>query len=706
MDGPLHDKLDSRENAFSRRFWLLSAILALVGMLVFHQSYVTFIEPYYPRAYDQLALLQKLYGIYYGTLGDSAQSGFARLWTALGQFMDMKGWLLPAVCTALALLFGPHRDVFVMGNYLFLVFACGVLLFVLRRRLGTSFAIAGLGLVLLSNSLYFGAGGLTDMRFDSAGLATFGIFFLALWYYGVESGRKAFGLILLAYALTLLTRSISGVYGLCSVCVYGLICSAAWLLTRRQEWRTRWFATVRIGIALSSVFLVFYAIHFREIRDYYIQLLLTAEDAIRLKEFGVGSREGLLLYYLASSWNHFSLMIIAAVVLIVAHLLVRQLTKWSLRPRALEDTAVWSAGQFGFPLLIGASFLVGTVIPLSLYSPSPVVIAALTIPLAVTLLTIVSAIRLPRKSRCTVLATRFLHAGVLTWGIGFFIVENMSHSIWPPVLLNWGRSADALLSQLATDYGDAGGTVAWLTVNDGLHSGALQVLLYETGRYDVAPRMDANQITLFALDMPDIAQRIARADAVVANRDFAPTLPPYPSLVSLRDLQPEWQAILDRQFVLRAVASFPSETFGYYSRPAALGSVTGPFGVAYDSPQMRARDAWVWINANAAEISLRNFADTEIPVTLGFDAAPVPAVAGLTLTVACDKAGCAPQHLIPEGPPPWHLRVLLKLSPGLTTFRFRAAAEQPAFTGQPLARIGKLHLIWSDPLPSSIHSEQ
>src|SRR5262245_7480456 len=40
--------------ADSRRLWLSAAILAIVGALVFRQSYVTFIETHYPTNHDQL----------------------------------------------------------------------------------------------------------------------------------------------------------------------------------------------------------------------------------------------------------------------------------------------------------------------------------------------------------------------------------------------------------------------------------------------------------------------------------------------------------------------------------------------------------------------------------------------------------------------------------------------------------------------------
>jgi hypothetical protein len=152
--------------------------------------------------------------------------------------------------------------------------------------------------------------------------------------------------------------------------------------------------------------------------------------------------------------------------------------------------------------------------------------------------------------------------------------------------------------------------------------------------------------------------------------------------------------------VLRGVARLPWATFGYYSRPAVLVAATGPFGIGYDVAKAGLRNAWVSMNANAAEVSLRNLSDKEVPVELGFDAAPGPGIAGVDLTIACDNKACAPQHLIPNSPPPWHLRVPLKLSPGITAVRFTAAAQQTGSLDQqaaaPLAIIGHLHLIWND----------
>jgi hypothetical protein len=695
MDQISTEKYVASRFADPRLFWPVAALLAFVGLLVFRQTYLTFILPHYPTSFDQLALLHNLYGIYYGTLADPAQSVFDRVWGALGQCVDFKGWVLPAVGTLFALLFGPSRDVFVMMNYLFLVLAGGVLLYVLRRRLGTSLAVAALGLVLLSNSLYYWAGGLTDLRWDCAGLATFGIFFCTFWFFGVDGGRKGFGLILLTYVLTLLTRSTSGVYGLCSVAVFGLMCTAAWALTRRREWRNRWFATLRIGVTFSAVFLLFLVIHYQEIRSYYLHLLLTAEGAIRLREGGVGSRVELLLYYGRSFWDHFSVLVTAGGILIVGHLLIRLLSRLSLRRRAKRDAVVTPAEPLKLPLLICASFLVGPIIPMLLYAPSPIVIGALTIPLAVTFVTLIAAIGFPSKPRWTLSTMRLLDLGALIAGCVFFVIECMSHSPWPSGNLDWAHEQDALMSQLVADYGEAGATVSWLTINDGLNDQALETWLYEHNRYQAVSRFEGGILSLFPMDMAEVRQRIASADVVIAHRGFPP-IPLYPSLESMREMQSDWQAILDRQFVLRAVASLPSWSFGYYSRPAAIVSLNGPFGFGYDSPRKRLRNSWVFMGADPAVLRLRNFKDVEISAKLGFDAVPGPGAAGVSLTIFCGHPECATQHLITEGSPPWHFAVPVKLSPGVTELRVTAAAQQPAVNGHPPAGIGHPHLIWDD----------
>jgi hypothetical protein len=168
----------------------------------------------------------------------------------------------------------------------------------------------------------------------------------------------------------------------------------------------------------------------------------------------------------------------------------------------------------------------------------------------------------------------------------------------------------------------------------------------------------------------------------------------------LHDTQAEWQVVLDRQFVLRAVASLPWARFGYYSRPAALGVATGPFGIGYEGAKTDLRHAWIWMNTNAAEVSLRNFSDAEVPVTLEFEAVAGPGVAGVDMTISCERAACAPQPPVLSGPPPWHLRVPLKLLLGTSAIRFTATAAQAAPAGKqdavPIAGIGHLHLIWSD----------
>jgi hypothetical protein len=359
--------------------WAAVAIGLGLGLVLFLHGLATQVAPYSPRYFDQLSGYFALYRSH-AVLTDPTQGVAQRLAAAAPLLLDQRGWSVPLVATGLGLVFGASRLAFAATNYVFLAAIVAALAAALSHRFGVWAAAAGIGLLLTSRSLYLVTGGLHDLRMDLAGLATFGIFVLALWGMAEAPDRRHVALAALAYAVTTWSRSVTGVYGLGAIGLFWAVSLAAALRVGGPCWSRRWRAAFALGLAASAIFALFAGLHLEALDNYYGNLLRSDELRIRLAEFGVSSRAGLLGYFLASGWDHLRPLVLWAGVALAALAVLSAAGRW-LRPAPpLTVTAPRPAATPAL-LTVGAA-VVGTLVPLSLFSPSPVVIGVLTVPLA------------------------------------------------------------------------------------------------------------------------------------------------------------------------------------------------------------------------------------------------------------------------------------------------------------------------------------
>jgi hypothetical protein len=543
-----------------RALWLAVGAALVGGFALFVYGYATHVSPYYPRFSDQLSEYIGLYRTHY-VLADPDLTLTARFDLAAPVLLDLRGWTVPWLATALGFVFGANRLAFASTNYLLFVAIVVALAAALARRCDAWTAGAGIGLLLTSRSIFLPAGGLQDLRMDLAGLAMFGIFVLALWRMAETPDRRHVALAALAYAASMWSRSVTGVYALGTIGAFGAAALAMALLRADPAWRQCWRAALGLGLIAAPIFALYVAIHYHAIDGYYFNLLRTDESRIRLAEQGLASRSELLGYYLGSGWAHFRPMVLwfaAALGLAVVAIIAGRLVGLPVRDARAEPPGLALAVT-----VVGAA-IAGVLVPLSVFTPSPVVIGVLTVPLAAlgAVVLAAAAARVPWSHARAAIALLPLAAGLWTCGRAF-----VAPTVWEASELPVAQAHTALFEQIAADHG---GTIAWMTLRDGANWAGFSVYLYETGRAAEVPHFQHTESAIFAMDADAVRARIAAADGVVVWQRF-PASPQYPAVASLRDTRDAWQPILDREFAMRGELTMADGTIAYYRRLAPRG---------------------------------------------------------------------------------------------------------------------------------------
>jgi hypothetical protein len=210
--------------------------------------------------------------------------------------------------------------------------------------------------------------------------------------------------------------------------------------------------------------------------------------------------------------------------------------------------------------VVGAAVM-GALVPLSVFAPSPVVIGVLTVPLATlgALVLAAAAAHVPWARSRAMVGLLPLAAGLWIGGRALVVPP-----VWAAGELAMAQAHNELFERIAAD---PGGTIAWMTVSEGANWAAFSVHLYESGRAVMVGDFRHTETMLFAMDADAAQARIAEADGVVTWRHF-PAEYPYPAIESLRDTQAQWQPLLDRDFTLRFEFAMPGGTIAYYHRVA------------------------------------------------------------------------------------------------------------------------------------------
>jgi hypothetical protein len=543
-----------------RGMWLVVGATLAAGFALFVYGFAARVAPYFPRFFDQA--MGSYAGLYraHDALTAPDLTIAARVDAALPTLLDLRGWTVPWIATALGLAFGASRLVFASTNYVILAIVVMVLAAGLARHCAKWIVGAGIGLMLTSRSLLMPIGGLQDLRMDFAGLAMFGVFVVALWLMAETPNRRHVALAALAYAASLWSRSVTGVYGLVTIGVFGVVALTVCLAGGDPAWRVRWRMALALGLLAAPIFALYFALHFRAIDGYYFNLLRTDEARIRLAEFGLSSRAELLGYYLRSAWSHFrpmALLFATALGLAIATITIGRLRgarAGSVAPALIPAVAV----------VVSAT--TGVLLPLSVFSPSPVVIGVLSVPFATlgAVLLAAATARIPWPAVSNAIAILPLAVGL--WACGHTLV---APPVWADSELTTARAHNDLYARLAAD---GGGVIAWMTVTEGANWAAFTIYLYESGRAADVPRFQQTDTAIFAMDAEMARVRITAADAVVIWRSFPPGAL-YPSIASLRDTREVWQPVLDHDFALRFEFAMSGGTIAYYRRlaPRAAG---------------------------------------------------------------------------------------------------------------------------------------
>jgi hypothetical protein len=297
---------------------LFLAVLLSVEFVLFRGFVAREIAPQPPRYHDQSGYLQEAYRIY-------RQASDEGVGTALGAAAERSGptgLLFPIEGAILCLVAGPSRVSALTVNFLFFallqvaVFAALVSTF---RRF--SFAVFGLGLLLLTRSPVFWAGGLTDFRIDLAACCLYGVFlaaalrssFFTSRVWSIASGLSA--------GLCILNRYLTIAYfaGLALVELPGFL-----ILSRARSSQARWSRSRVLSplLATGSALLICGPVLWanrRSIWQYYFGGHFGGDGVIRAR--AVGIRTGLFYYARSILEAHPGPAAILAIILVAAGLL-------------------------------------------------------------------------------------------------------------------------------------------------------------------------------------------------------------------------------------------------------------------------------------------------------------------------------------------------------------------------------------------------
>jgi hypothetical protein len=338
---------------------LFLAVLISVEFVLFRGFVAREIAPQPPSHHDQSVYLREAYRIH----RQASDEGVGTALRAAAERSGPNGLLFPIEGAVLCLVAGPSRVSALTANFLFFallqiaVFATLVSTF---RRF--SFAAFGLGLLLLTRSPFFWAGGLADFRIDLAACCLYGVFlaaalrssFFTSRVWSIASGLSA-GLCILNRYLTL-----AYFVGLVLAVLPGVV-----ILFRARSSQARWSrsrvlsALLAVGSALLVCGPVLW-VNRRAIWQYYFVGHFGGDGVIRARAAGIQS--GLFFYPRSILSTHPGPAAVLAIIIVAAGLFyfVRDV------PTALVDDS--SRTLFREGLLF---FLAAFAVPFALLATDP-----------------------------------------------------------------------------------------------------------------------------------------------------------------------------------------------------------------------------------------------------------------------------------------------------------------------------------------------
>lgn len=653
------------------------ACLLIILYVVFLHRYETFVAPYFPRAFDQLFYLHIVYSAYYSVSDAHSLGSAIRIVGA--HVLDFKSLVFPLVSLVMAWIFGPDRTVMASVNFLMLSALAVTAFIVMRTIYSLRAAWLIVGLLLMSDSLYMFPGGLSDMRLDLSGLATFGIFVLMLFKLRTEPSPFNLVSAVLAFILAILTRSITGVYGVCAASLLLLFDVVRRFASDQSTLRLQMRNSLWLWACTVGSFSIFVVLFWHSLSDYYLGHLSSGEVNLRLAENGLRDRSQLPSYYLLSAEKHLGFMSIAfgciAAIQAVGLLMPG-------RPRMAAASDILEArGRLANALIVAGAAILAVVVPLSSYSPNPIVIGVVTVPLVCLFVAGQQALSeyLQRES-----LDKWMTRSVVVVGAGYFVLNQVMGVPGAPQERHLLREHNLMYQQILEDFRQLGGKIAWAVVLEGANSAAFDIFLYESGFADAVPRFAQRDISLFPLGIDEIRSMIENVDAFVAYRDPPPGFD-YPSTVSLRDTQAQWQPIVDRDFVVRREVDFNPVRLTYYLRtprvislyaPNGLGEIETKSGnagtdfllVRKSNEEIERKNGverlLFWLDRRFAAINVENLRDTAVPATFSMTVAPGPSFVDQTSRTIRLAYGDRQWELRVSADTGWRLEIPLKVPPG------------------------------------------
>jgi hypothetical protein len=642
-------------------------LFLLIGFLVFVQSYATFVVPYYPRFWDQSIQISDIYRAYYQlSHASTPETGF---FAATSTILSFKGFLFGVVATTLTVLFGPERSVVAATNFIFFGVALLFVFDTIRRIFDKNLAYIAAGLFLASGALYLDSGGLQDLRWDLVGLVSFGIFILMFWRLALEPCRQTLLMTLVAFAATICTRFVTGVYGLVMISAIAAGCILLFLATRSPLWRRRMIWSILCGVAMAVIFCVYVAVFYRDISVYYLAHLQTGEREMRFAEAGVSGYLGLLLFYAGSAWAQFKYCIILSLLTMAGFAGVILIGGRAARARIAAGVRV--NNDTILSLLVVVTACASVLLSLFIYSPSPVVIGVLTAPVVILLSVLLALFHTPIRERRGV---ALVSLSVFLIGAATFIYREVAEHPWTVDQLASARAHNELYRKIYEDHAQSGGRIAWFTMTDGTIEPVFNVFLYEAGLPDKVSQFKHNRFTVMALDATTILRELEMADAVVVWRDFAGRVDyPYPIIQSLQQHEATWRPVLAHEFVRRYGLEAGNGEIDYYTRPTTVETVVAPNGMEHFSDNLGNHPRF-WLDERPAVITVRTLTDAPVRTTFEAEILPGPSFGDTTTRTLRVVAPGTDQQVVVSDASGWHLAVPVTLAPGLTEIQISAIA--------------------------------
>lgn len=282
----------------ARPGWLIVLACIFIQFLSFRQMVARDIEGIYPFSFDQTTYLRHAYEAFETIRTSGIIAGLNEAFFSPGK---PNGVVLQGEAVLSYLLFGSSRATSLA--VIFVHFAVlQAALFALFRKLTArnESGFLAVGLLLLTSSRYFSAGGLNDFRLDLASSSLYGVCLCALLCANLFTNRKWSFVLSVALTFQIATRFVSAAYVLPACGLVLLFLGTAMLAgTENREAATNRLRAGIICVAAACLaVLPFLWINMRDLYQYYVVGHLTgSEPAIRAAEAGVVGRLSSVLFY-------------------------------------------------------------------------------------------------------------------------------------------------------------------------------------------------------------------------------------------------------------------------------------------------------------------------------------------------------------------------------------------------------------------------